>query len=173
MIRFWEPRDIIKLRKMIYSFIESQAYFGGEVLPNEENVRFFLDLGYGQIQQNNDPHLVYEEDGDIIAFIQIGEANSSLIRKHKTCELFSMYTKPEHEHRFISIELIRACAAPLVRNGYVRGYSTVLLSNRKIQKNMFYNPAMWPTRLFVEWDLDSDPQFYTDVHNPKFIDRIK
>lgn len=153
------------------AFLKSQQFFGGECLPTENNVDYFLSLGYDQVRRNKDPHLVCEMDNHIVGFIQIGAAFSSLERKYKTCEMFSIYIKPEYQHKFVSIELLRGATDYVLTNGYKRGYSTIILSNDRIIKNVFYNPSMWPTRVFMEWDIEADPQFQDGKQLIQFLER--
>lgn len=159
MIRQWQTKDAIKIRSLIKAFLTSQDFLGGEVPPTENNVNYLLFVGYDQIAKNNDPHLVYEDAGELIAYIQMGQVFNGLERKQKTCELFGIFVKPEYEHRFISVELIREAANYMLVNGYKKCFSNVVLSNTKMLRNMFYNPAIWPTKVLLEWDITADPQF--------------
>lgn len=168
MIRFWEKRDSIQLRKLIATYIESQDPFGGQILPVKENIDWFLQLGYEQVALGQ-PHLVYEEDRKILAYIQMGECISALKLRDKTIEIFAMFTVPEVRRRFLSIELLREAGKIIAKLGFTRGISSVLISNEKMWKNMFYNPAIWPTRIFFEWRIDCDPQ----VENGELVNFVE
>lgn len=158
MIRLWEQRDIIQLRKLIVSFIEDQNRHGCDIELCDENVNFYLRLGFEQSKLGQ-PHLVYEEQGRILAYIQLGECLFILKFRKKTAELFSIFTLPEARHRFLSIELIREGAQKIVELGFEKIYSTVFLSNYTMLKNVFYNPAIWPMSVRAEWDIANDAQF--------------
>lgn len=157
MIRFWEQKDVIQLRKLIKALLENQHKHGSRILPSNNNVSYYLKLGYFQVQ-NGDPHLVYEEDGEILGYVQLGEVISELEYRGKTAEFFAMYTKPEVRGRFINIELIRELGLRAISRGFTHIISSVMCSNEKALRNFFHNPAIWPTSVNLEWYLAHDPQ---------------
>jgi hypothetical protein len=158
MIRLWQQKDVIQLRHLIKAFLENQAKYGSRILPSENNIRYYLQVGYFQIEEG-DPHLVFEEDGKILGFIQLGRVLTQLEIRGKTAELFTMYTIPEARGRFINIQLIRDMGIMAVNRGYTHIYSSILCGNSKALKNVFHNPAIWPTSVYCEWDLSADVQF--------------
>lgn len=169
IIRQWEQKDVIKLRPLVKKFLESQANFGGAVPATEHNINYHIFLGFDQIIKNNDPHLVCELDGELVGFIQMGQVFAAMERLEKTCEIFGIFVEPAFEHRFIGAELLRAAAPYLVKNGYKKAFSGVLMNNYRMLKNMFHNPAIWPTRVFLEWDIGADEQFSSE--KLKFLER--
>lgn len=158
MIRLWEEKDSIQLRKLLKAFLESQVAFGAQILPTERNIQWYLQLGLEQAK-NGDPHLVWEENGEILAFLQMGRALNDLDVVLKSAEIFSMFTTQKARGRFLSIHLIREAGRISAEKGYERGYSTILMGNRKEMNNMFHNPSIWPTNLICEWRLQTDAQF--------------
>lgn len=164
MIRQWKEQDSIKLRQLIREFLVSQNKLGSDILPSENNISNFLMLGFEQIRDNDDPHLVCEEAGELIGYTQMGAALGLLERKHKLCESFATYVKPEHEHKFIGISLFQACMPYLQKNKYQYCSSTVMLANTRMLKNMFVNPVIWPIKVILEGDLRMDSQF-EDIKN--------
>lgn len=158
MIRLWEFRDSISLRKLIRAFIIDQNKLGSDIAPSEENVTTFLNIGFHQSGQGQ-PHLVFEEKGKILGFSQMGEALYSIKFRAKTAEFFSIYVVPEERHKFVSIELIRRGGEILASLGFERLYSTVFLTNPTMLKNTFINPSIWPIAVRVEWLISADPQF--------------
>ena len=166
MIRQWQVKDSVRLRELIRGYLTSQNFLGGDVAPTERNINHYLLCGFEQIRKNNDPHLVWEEDGDLLGYIQLGKVEGSFDRFHKTCEVFAMYVKPGQEHRFIGTQLFQACMPYMQKNGYTRAYSMVIASNRRMLDNMFINPAIWPTKIFLEWDVRNDEQFTDEGIKP-------
>ena len=159
MVRQWEIRDSVKLRGLIRDFLFSQQEYGSGILASEQNISFYLSLGFEQIKTNNDPHLVCEEDGELIGFVQAGQILNILERTHKTCEILSLYVKPKYEHKFIGTLLFQAMLPYLQRNKYIRTISHVMLANQRMLKNMFINPAIWPIHVTLEGDCRFDEQF--------------
>jgi len=159
MIRQWQEKDSIVLRDLIKNFLLSQESFGSGVLPSENNISYYLLLGYDQIKRNNDPHLLWEESGEILAYLQLGKEESIFEKKYKACEVFALYVRPKVEHRFLGTQLFQASMEYIVRNKYIRFSSTVMLENTRMLKNMFINPAIWPTRVVLEGDVRIDSQF--------------
>lgn len=158
MIRFWKERDSVQLRKLLKAFLESQLEFGAQILATENNIQWYLQLGLEQAKAG-DPHLVWEENGEILAFVQFGKPFNCLDTRMKSAEMFSMFTAPKARGRFLSIHLIREAGRIIAERGYERGYSTILMGNRKEMNNMFHNPSIWPTNLICEWRLQTDAQF--------------
>jgi len=170
MIRYWEQRDSIYLRKLILSLLKNQHKFGSRILPTERNVNWYLQIGFRQIEANQDPNLVYEEEGEILGFVQLGAIADELDSIGKTAEFFGMYVKPEARGRFINIELIREMALLAIKKGYTNIRSAVMCSNAKVLNNFFINPSIWPTSVNLEWNLENDPQLQ-DGEFIKFLER--
>lgn len=158
MISFWEQRHSIQLRKLLKNFLESQIPFGAQILASENNVSWYLQLGLSQAR-DGDPHLVWEEDDEILSFIQFGGTSHSLEFRTKSAEIFTMYTVPKARGRFLSIHLIREAGEIIAKKGYERVYSTIMTANRKELNNMFHNPSIWPMNVICEWRLENDAQF--------------
>lgn len=158
IIRPWKLGDAPQLRSMIRQFLKSQLAMGGDVLASDANVEFFLRIGL-EAARRGEPSLVAEENGKILAYLEVAEQIPPYQIKERMLMMWGMFTLPSHRSQFLNVQLLRE-AAELCRKQkkFKRGTSIVYLQNRRVLETMFYGDT-WPVSVILEWRMDAESEW--------------